>query len=74
MGGIGKGNLIREVDALGGLIGHISDLSGIQYKVLNSSKGIAVQGPRGQMDRDLYKHNMQSHLFNTPNLDIKEAR
>lgn len=74
MGGIGKGTLIREIDALGGLMGKISDLSGIQYKVLNSSKGVAVQGPRAQMDRDIYKRNMQNFLsHNAPNLEIKEA-
>ena len=75
MGGIGKGTLIREIDALGGLMGKISDLSGIQYKVLNASKGVAVHGPRAQMDRDLYKNNMQTFLFHhAPNLEIKEAR
>ncbi|EGR32887.1 tRNA uridine 5-carboxymethylaminomethyl modification enzyme, putative [Ichthyophthirius multifiliis] len=74
MGGIGKGTLIREVDALGGIIGKISDLSGIQFKVLNSSKGVAVQGPRAQIDREIYKRNMQNYLFNhTSNLDILEA-
>lgn len=75
MGGIGKGTLIKEIDALGGLMGYISDISGISYKVLNTSKGVAVQGPRAQMDRDLYKQNMQNFLLNhAPNLTVKAAR
>jgi len=63
IGGVGKGTLIREIDAMGGLIGRVADMSGIQFKVLNSSKGAAVQGPRAQMDRDNYKKNMQKMLF-----------
>ena len=74
MGGIGKGTLIKEIDALGGMMGHISDISAIQYKVLNASKGIAVQGPRAQIDRDLYKGNVQNFLFNVKNLEIKAGR
>lgn len=70
-GGIGKGHLIKEVDALDGVCGRICDISGIQYKILNRRKGPAVWGYRAQIDRKLYKRNMQNELFNnTPNLDI----
>ncbi|KAJ8945144.1 hypothetical protein NQ318_001609 [Aromia moschata] len=73
-GGIGKGHLIREVDALDGVCGRICDMSGIQYKVLNTRKGPAVWGYRAQIDRDLYREHMQRELFeNTPNLDLLEA-
>ena len=57
MGGLGKGHLIREIDAMGGLIGKASDLSGIQFRVLNKTRGEAVQGPRAQIDREKYKIN-----------------
>ena len=73
MGGIGKGHLIREIDALDGLMGRISDLSGIQFKVLNKRKGPAVQGPRAQIDRTLYLRNMQNEMFNYKNLSFHEG-
>lgn len=56
---------MREIDALGGLMGRVADKSGISFKVLNSSKGAAVQGPRAQVDRDIYKANMVEALFGT---------
>jgi tRNA uridine 5-carboxymethylaminomethyl modification enzyme len=65
IGGVGRGTLIREIDAMGGLIGRIADISGIQFKVLNKSKGPAVYGPRAQMDRDLYARNMQHTIKNS---------
>uniref|UniRef100_A0A023GLN2 Putative nad/fad-utilizing protein possibly involved in translation n=1 Tax=Amblyomma triste TaxID=251400 RepID=A0A023GLN2_AMBTT len=69
-GGIGKGHLIREIDALGGVCGKICDLSGISYKVLNKSKGPAVWGLRAQIDRVLYKKNIQAYLKSQKNLTI----
>ncbi|XP_017775682.1 PREDICTED: protein MTO1 homolog, mitochondrial isoform X1 [Nicrophorus vespilloides] len=73
-GGIGKGHLLREVDALDGVCSKICDLSGIQYKVLNKRKGPAVWGLRAQIDRVLYKTHLQNEIFNnTKNLDIIEA-
>lgn len=73
-GGIGKGHLMREIDALDGVCARICDKSGIQYKVLNKRKGPAVWGPRAQIDRTLYKQHLQHELFNyTPNLHILVA-
>ncbi|PPR05019.1 hypothetical protein CVT24_010212, partial [Panaeolus cyanescens] len=71
IGGVGKGTLVREVDALDGLIGKVADKAGIQFQILNRSKGAAVWGPRAQIDRTLYKKQMQQMLFNYPNLDVR---
>ncbi|KAJ1935091.1 Mitochondrial Translation Optimization, partial [Kickxella alabastrina] len=70
-GGIGKGNLVREVDAMDGLCGRMADLGGVQFRILNRSKGPAVHGPRAQVDRVLYKRNMQQTLSNYPGLSLK---
>uniref|UniRef100_A0A8C8EG41 5-taurinomethyluridine-[tRNA] synthase subunit MTO1, mitochondrial n=1 Tax=Otus sunia TaxID=257818 RepID=A0A8C8EG41_9STRI len=72
-GGIGKGHLMREVDALDGLCGRICDRSGVHYKVLNRCKGPAVWGLRAQIDRGRYKENMQKEILNTPLLTVHEA-
>uniref|UniRef100_G1PN16 5-taurinomethyluridine-[tRNA] synthase subunit MTO1, mitochondrial n=1 Tax=Myotis lucifugus TaxID=59463 RepID=G1PN16_MYOLU len=72
-GGIGKGHLMREVDALDGLCSRICDQSGVHYKILNRRKGPAVWGLRAQIDRKLYKQNMQKEILNTPLLTVQEG-
>ena len=73
IGGLAKGHMVREIDALDGVMARVIDRSGIQFRVLNASKGAAVRGPRAQADRKLYREAMQEILLQQDNLEIRKA-
>src|SRR5262252_903636 len=73
IGGIAKGHLVREVDALGGTMGEVTDAVGIQFRLLNTSRGPAVWSPRAQCDKKMYRAKMREILEGEPNLRIKQA-
>lgn len=72
IGGLAKGHLVKEIDALGGAMGAITDISGIQFRTLNASKGVAVQGTRAQIDMDIYRITARNMLLKEPNLSISQ--
>ena len=73
VGGIAKGHLVREVDALGGIMGEVTDAVGIQFRLLNTSRGPAVWSPRAQCDKQQYRQKMREVLESEPNLHVKQA-
>src|SRR5260370_8196427 len=73
IGGIAKGHLVREIDALGGVMGEVADSVGIQFRLLNTSRGPAVWSPRAQMDKKLYRFRIRGVLEAQPQLHIRQA-